>query len=38
MSKYKLVEFQIDPEIEKTKKRLKREYKNLRYAANMDDL
>lgn len=38
MRKYKLVEFQFNPEIEKIVKRLRRENKNSKAAAAMDGL
>ena len=38
MHKYKLVEFQIDPEIERTARRLRREQRNSKAAIAMDDL
>ena len=38
MRKYKSVEFQFDPEIEKTIRRLRREHRELQTAIAMDDL
>ena len=38
MHKYKLVEFQFDLEIERTIRRLRKENRNLRSAAIIDDL
>ena len=38
MHKYKLVEFQFDPEIERTVRTLRKENRNLRSAAIIDDL
>ena len=38
MRKYKLVEFNFDPESERTARRLRKEQRNLRAAVVMDDL
>ena len=37
MHKYKPVEFQFDPEVERTVRRLRKEQKNLKAAVTMDD-
>ena len=38
MHKYKLVEFQFDPEIERIARRLRKEQRNSKTAAEMDNL
>ena len=38
MRKFKLVEFQFDPEIEQTARRLRREQRNLKAVVAMDDV
>ena len=38
MRKYKSVDFQFDPEIERTARRLRREHRELQAAVAMDDL
>ena len=38
MRKYKHIEFQFDPEIERTVRRLRKENKNSKAAIVMDDL
>ena len=38
MRKYKSVDFQFDPEIERTVRRLRREHRELQAAVTMDDL
>ena len=38
MRKYKSVDFQFDPEIERTARRLRREHRELQAAVVMDDL
>ena len=38
MRKYKSVEFQFDPEIERTGRRLRREHQKLQATVAMDDL
>ena len=38
MCKYKTVEFQFDPEIERTTRRLTKEYRNLKAGVEMNDL